>query len=214
MLKQWFNTLWLLLKRHYIFTFSIVLIICISVGIALSFGDKAYIYKDSVERDSKIVKGSIWYFYTFKYNINGIDYSFKYIDFGVCSCNKNPSDKLSKVSYKLDKYLEKGYFRIMKSDLRIALCAGWWMLTVLIIPLIGSIFFSGTYNDRFSPNCHDIYSSRKLVSKSINDRIYHEWEYKYCDDCKFKLYCKHTKYDTPLNKLQYYWEIFLGYHTN
>ena len=68
MLKQWFNILWLLLKRHYIVTFSIVIIICISVGIALSLGDKAYLYKDSVKKESKIVNGSTWDFYSFKYN--------------------------------------------------------------------------------------------------------------------------------------------------
>ena len=116
MLKQWFNTLFLLFKRHYIVTFSILIIICISVGIALSLGDKAYIYKDSVKRESKIVKGSTWDFYSFKFNVNGLNYSFGYYDFNICSCGSHPTGKLSRVSYKLDKYFEKGYFRIMKSE--------------------------------------------------------------------------------------------------
>jgi hypothetical protein len=170
--------------------------ILISFGIFLSLGHKVYINKDSVRKEIKIVNGNTWNFHTFKYSYDNIEYQFGYYDFEVCGTH--PDDKMSRISYNIDKYLEKGYFRKVISDGRIVLIVLYWFAFVLLVPWLLPIIFTDTYESRYKEykDC-----SLKYAGPNLGP----------CALCKHSLYCKHTKFDTPLNKLTAYWKIFLGY---
>lgn len=188
----------LLIKRYYCIFTLLVTTILISFGIFLSLGHKVYINKDSVRKEIKIVNGNTWNFHTFKYSYDNIEYQFGYYDFDICSCGTHPADKMSKISYNIDKYLEKGYFRKVISDGRIALIVFYWFTFVLLVPWLLPIIFADTYESRYKEykDC-----SLKYAGPNLDP----------CALCKHSLYCKHTKFDTPLNKLTAYWKIFLGY---
>lgn len=188
----------LLIKRHYCIFTLLATTILISFGIFLSLGHKVYINKDSVRKEYKIVNGNTWSFHTFKYSYDNIEYQFGYYDFKICRCGTHPDDKMSRISYNIDKYLEKGYFRRVISDGRIVIIVLYWFTFVLLVPWLLPFIFSDTYESRYKgyKDCSLKYAGTNLGP---------------CALCKHSLYCKHTKFDTPLNKLTAYWKIFLGY---